>query len=584
MKRITQIPMIVFILLMATTVFATPHDFKSITINKPPIRFAILGDRTGGHVDHVYEEIVAEVEEMKPDFVMTVGDQIEGYTEDAATLNKQWDEYFEIVKPLTMPLYITPGNHDITTDAAEPVYFDRVGKPNYTFDVNNYHFIVLDVSRWEKSSELSHQQLQWLIYDLMSHKDAAKTLVFFHKPFWYNTVSLDKPDTLHSLFVNFGVDAVFNGHFHSYFSARHDGIIYTAVGSSGGDTGPLPHDLDFQFTWVTLTDSTIDIAPIKKGAIRKWDMMTDVDLHLVDEIAQMAISFPAPLRLPKDLKVKSAKVQVQLDNITNFSAVDTLRWSSDSNWTITPQTLPVEFKPGQSQVVEFDFSCNGTPFPLPEASIDFPYGENKLAPVATALRATRQAIAVTVSKAPVIDGKLDDACWSNPITHLFSEDESKPVEATLVYFAHDKDNLYIAARCGESKMDSIRDYFNMRDGGVYGEDCFGIFLQPDLKNDTAYQIYFNPIGTIFDQRLDPSGSAYLGDKAWNGKYESKVIKCADGWNVEAKIPLKQFGIMEKSGMQMGINPVRKQKRLNNAAAWQLPRDYNPRTFGVLTLQ
>ncbi len=51
-------------------------------LTEAPMRFAIIGDRTGGHVEGVYEEMVAEVEAMKPDFVMTVGDHIEGYTED----------------------------------------------------------------------------------------------------------------------------------------------------------------------------------------------------------------------------------------------------------------------------------------------------------------------------------------------------------------------------------------------------------------------------------------------------------------------------------------------------------------------
>jgi hypothetical protein len=221
---------------------------------------------------------------------------------------------------------------------------------------------------------------------------------------------------------------------------------------------------------------------------------------------------------------------------------------------------------------------------LPEAAINFPYGENKSAPVTTTLRAARHATAAQTAKTPVIDGRLDDACWQNGINRLFSEDEDKPVEATTIFFAYDKGDIYFAARCKESKMDSIRANVTARDGGVYGEDCVGIFLQPDLKNDTAYQIYFNPIGTIFDQRLNPAGGFYNGDKGWDGQYESKTAKDADNWYVEAKIPLSQFNIKGNPGTQMGVNPIRKQKRLGNAAGWQLPRDYNPRTFGILTLQ
>jgi predicted phosphodiesterase len=568
----------------ATSLLAQPRDFKSLSIKNPPLRFAILGDRTGGHVEGVYEEMVAEVEEMKPDFVMTVGDHIEGYTEDTLTLNKQWDEYFSIVKPLSMPLYITPGNHDITTDAAEPVYKKRVGKPNYSFDINKYHFVVLDVSRWEKSIELPHDELKWLIDDLSKNKSAELTLVFFHKPLWYNTISLDKPDTLHTLFVKYGVDAVFNGHFHRYFSAEHDGIIYTAVGSSGGEAETMPHDLDYHITWVTLNGDKIDVVPIKKGAIRKWDLMTDDELHTVDMVAEQSVSFPEPLPLPEDMIIKSAKVKMQLNNISKFGSEDTLRWTTNGNWSVVPQFMAVDFMPGQSQILEFEFSCDGKPYPLPTAEINLPYGESKSTPVTTTLRATRNAYAIKTAKAPVIDGNISEDCWSNPFTRLFSENEANPVEPTSIYFAYDSDNLYFAARCQESKMDSIRAKVTARDGGVYGEDCVGIFLQPDLKNDTAYQIYFNPIGTIFDQKLNPSGGIYDGDKGWNGTYESKVTRDDSHWYVEAKIPMSQFNIKPVPNISIGVNPIRKQKRLNNAAGWQLPRDYNPRTYGRLILE
>ena len=40
-----------------------------------PVRFAIIGDRTGDHQDGIHEKIVAEVAKARPEFVITVGDQ-----------------------------------------------------------------------------------------------------------------------------------------------------------------------------------------------------------------------------------------------------------------------------------------------------------------------------------------------------------------------------------------------------------------------------------------------------------------------------------------------------------------------------
>ena len=99
------------ILLLTLTFSANAEDIDD------PIRFAIIGDRTGGHVPGVYGEIIQEIELLKPDFTMTVGDMIEGYTEDVERLTAEWNEYLEIIKPLSAPIHHTPGNHDITNEA-----------------------------------------------------------------------------------------------------------------------------------------------------------------------------------------------------------------------------------------------------------------------------------------------------------------------------------------------------------------------------------------------------------------------------------------------------------------------------------
>lgn len=45
---------------------------------RTPVRFAIIGDRVGSAQPGIYEEIVSEIERLRPDFVVNVGDMIEG--------------------------------------------------------------------------------------------------------------------------------------------------------------------------------------------------------------------------------------------------------------------------------------------------------------------------------------------------------------------------------------------------------------------------------------------------------------------------------------------------------------------------
>ena len=260
--RIVIISVIIFIAFGSAVLSQTPCD----EISKYSVRFAIIGDRTGDHQEGVYEAIVAEVERLRPDFVMTVGDHIEGYISDTIEMNRQWDEYFGIIKPLTMPVHITPGNHDITSDAMEPTYRGRVGAPYYSFDHRGIHFVVLDNSRWETAVQFPAAQLNWLKDDLAKNRTACYTFVFFHKPFWYNTLGAGKPDPWHEVFKANGVDAVFTGHFHTFFSAEFDGIKYTSFGSSGGETEESPDGLLYQFGWVTVDGSGVYVAPVKKGS------------------------------------------------------------------------------------------------------------------------------------------------------------------------------------------------------------------------------------------------------------------------------------------------------------------------------
>src|SRR5262245_33968995 len=56
-------------------------------------RFAIVSDRTGGHRESIFSRAVEQLNLMQPEFVISVGDLIEGYTRDPAKLTQQWKEF-----------------------------------------------------------------------------------------------------------------------------------------------------------------------------------------------------------------------------------------------------------------------------------------------------------------------------------------------------------------------------------------------------------------------------------------------------------------------------------------------------------
>jgi Icc-related predicted phosphoesterase len=572
------------LLSLLLAIFMAPSFSQGKT---PAVRFAIIGDRTGEHVSEIYEGIVDEIETLKPEFVFTVGDMIEGYTADTVRLNNEWIEYKEIVSKLSMPIYFTPGNHDITTDAALGTYQKHIGQPYYSKDISGIHFIVLDNSRWETSDELPKEQLDWLTDDLKKNRKASHIFVFHHKPFWYNTTADGKPDTLHSLFKAFGVDAIFTGHFHQYFSGVYDGIYYTGVGSSGGATEPGPTGIEYHYVWVTVSDKEISIAPIKRGSVIPWDEVAVPGIKFADVMDREAITFKNRLPLASNLSLNDNTLFVQFKNLNSDMIMrDTIVFEESENWSIYPPAMPIEINPRDSFWAVFHAINNGPLYPLPIVSARFPFDEKNRYKVRKSIGVEREAFCYNAENAPVIDGRLTETIWENPETVFFTPDGGPmATDSSFFYFAYDNNALYVAAYCCDNKIDSMVARSVGQDAAVFGEDCVGFFFQPDVEKRIVYQIYINPLGTVFDQRITPNDDGSMtGDKTWNGTYEIKTFKGEDFWSVEARIPFEQLQAAGAPGKYWGLNFRRKQPRIGISSDWQAPIDYDPATYGRLTMK
>jgi predicted phosphodiesterase len=205
---------------------------RAVTEPKNDFRFSILGDRTGGATEQVYGRIWREVDLLHPDFVINVGDTIEGGGDDRAAA--QWEE----LRPLFArykhyPLYFTPGNHDVFSDTSEQIYEKETGRPAYySFNYEEAHFTVLDNSR---TVMLTADQIAFLVKDLEKNKSRRPKFVFFHKPYWIPLLKLGAGDfPLHQVAKKYGVEYVVSGHGHQFVRLVREGIVYMEVGSSGG--------------------------------------------------------------------------------------------------------------------------------------------------------------------------------------------------------------------------------------------------------------------------------------------------------------------------------------------------------------
>ena len=194
--------------------------------------FAILGDRTGNAVPGVYEQVCKEIGAHHPDFIINVGDTIQGL-DDVTTLD-EWNKIRPVWKYFgDTPFYLIPGNHDIWSPASAKLFRSQSGHaPQYSFDFRGAHITVLDNSR---SDDLGPDQLDFLEEDLAKHAGQSPKFVFFHRPFWLLPVKFQNGNfALHRSARKYQVGFVVSGHAHVFDRSEFEGIEYVMVGSSGG--------------------------------------------------------------------------------------------------------------------------------------------------------------------------------------------------------------------------------------------------------------------------------------------------------------------------------------------------------------
>ena len=255
-------------------------------------RFVIVGDRTGGHRPGVFEDAMEKVNLLQPDFVVNVGDLIEGYTDDAATLDVQWEEIEGFLDCLQMPFFYVPGNHDLSNSAMTRHWQQRHGDTYYHFVYNDVLFLVLntedppvvlpdDIVARQRNLEaamaadpeatqehileisrnspergrlpggvaMSEAQLAFVAETLSANTDVRWTMVLLHKPAWL----YDSPEFLRvEGLLGDRPYSVVAGHEHYYAYDSRFGRDYIDMGATGGvwlrdGPGRLDH-----IAWVTM--------------------------------------------------------------------------------------------------------------------------------------------------------------------------------------------------------------------------------------------------------------------------------------------------------------------------------------------
>jgi predicted phosphodiesterase len=568
------IKLVVLMTLLATTGIASAQA-QVLEQKEPFFHFAILSDRTGGANQKAFEAVVRDIARLGPDFVVTVGDLVED-----GSRQERWVEPLKTLEQINVPIYFTPGNHDIHDEVSAGNFRQKTGfEPYHSFDAFNTHFVVFNNASANSWPDIKEKQRQWLEKDLAEHANAQNLYVLMHKPFWVKGVGEGKPDPMHELFKKYGVDAVFTGHHHQNGYEEIDGIQYHIAGSSGGliDFGEIV-DLGFfyQFLWCTVRGDQLQVSIVKSGSIFDADLVSLSEHKLTWRIMWELVGSLG------ELIGNEAKVTFSIKNETDKPIVQTIRIEPVPNWKASELAIPFVVEPGRTFETTALMKNTGEFFPFPKMKVTYPFGNGKQFAYEAPVTIRRSLEAPKLPVAPEVDGKLEPGEWTDAqAIDTFADFDGNKTKAdpTKVYLAHDETYLYLAVRCDEPQMDQLKAAKKERDSMVWSDDAFGVMIAP--TPDTIYKFYINSLGTIWDERIDVPNDRE--DEGWNGNFEIKTAQNADHWLLELKIPLAGLEL-EPGDTPIRINIRRKQQTVYRNAVLTPFWNHVPASFGVMRLK
>ena len=181
---------------------------------------------------------------------------------------------------------------------------------------------------------------------------------------------------------------------------------------------------------------------------------------------------------------------------------------------------------------------------------------------ALAPRPTYQAVRAT--KAPVIDGDLNDEVWAGApeitgFTQMDPEEGKPATQQTKVKVAYDNDAIYFGAVMEDSGK--VTPLLARRDTDLNNGDYIRISIdsQHDRMNGAGFVI--NASNVQMDMTLY---NDIYNDNSWDAVWESAAKIVANGWVAEVRIPYSQLRFPDRPVHTWGFNVSRWNARLHES--------------------
>ncbi|MBT8040827.1 MAG: metallophosphoesterase [Gammaproteobacteria bacterium] len=280
----------------------TPWTGREFDRADDAFTFALFSDLTGGEREDVFEVAIAQLNLLRPEFIIGVGDLIEGGTTDRARLASEWDSFDRRAGGAEARLFYTGGNHDLTNPVMWEVFDQRYGARYYHFAYRDALFLVLDTEdssaagQWalheirdealaavkqdgwgvfmetaygqsaeRRFGRVGEGQADYFLDVLAEYPDVRHTFVVLHKPVWEREGEAQFARLEQALSGR--PYTVFYGHEHSYLHQRRNGRDYIRLGTTGGVQNPAKDLAIDHVTLVTVSGKAVDIANLRMSGI-----------------------------------------------------------------------------------------------------------------------------------------------------------------------------------------------------------------------------------------------------------------------------------------------------------------------------
>jgi len=272
-----------------------PWTNEQFNVSNDKFTFAIFSDLTGVERDGVFELAVAQLNLLQPEMIINVGDLIDGWYDNLAELNRQWDFFDERADKARAPIFYVGGNHDLTNEEMWKVWDERYGKRYYHFIYKNVLFLVLNTedNSLERLQEILDARLKAFERTKIEGKEIMKETEYYNMPeqtagnigeeqsVYFQDVIAANPEVLWTFLfmhkapwkkdreVNFAaIEAalserpytVFHGHVHAYGYEERYGRDYIQLATTGGILLPERGLSVDHITLVTVDKGEVNIA------------------------------------------------------------------------------------------------------------------------------------------------------------------------------------------------------------------------------------------------------------------------------------------------------------------------------------